>query len=389
MKIKKRSSYIFAMEILAVFLVLIIVIACAGTDTVKKGFSKVGYPKEELDFIGIVKSASSEFGIDENFILAMIKAESNFKVDAESIAGAIGLMQIMPNTYEKELKDELGIQISAQNALTLPSVNIRCGTYYFAKLINHYGDVTAALAAYNAGQGRVDKWLKDSEYSKDGKALIPENIPYDETRQYVVRVMYYYEQYEGIYGPGDGSYEGRYKDNPIEWVTKPGKKAGQVIVNDLACYNWALKYNKQFRDVDPILIMAIIKTESDFVVNAVSKSGAYGLMQIMPPTYNVDIKASLGLEEDFEYLIEDPEFAIKCGSYYLHWLYAPNRGMNDSIVNIVAAYNGGCNAVKEWLRTDGLAKNGELIIEKIPKEETRRYVEKVLANYEYFAELYS
>lgn len=389
MKVKKRASYILALEIFALVLVLVAVLACAGADTVKKGFSKIGYPKEDLDFIGVVKSASSEFGIDENFILAMIKAESNFKVDAESTSGALGLMQIMPDTYEKELKDELGIQISAQNALLLPSVNIRCGTYYFSKLISYYGDVTAALAAYNAGQGRVNEWLKDREYSKDGKSLIPENIPFDETRQYVVRVMYYYEQYDGIYGSGDGSYEARYKDQPIEWITKEGKKEGQIIVNDLACYSWALKYSEQFKDVDPVLIMAIIKTESDFVVNAVSKSGAYGLMQIMAPTYNVDIKASLGLEEDFEYLLEDPEFAVKCGAYYLHWLYAPSRGMNDSIVNIAAAYNGGCNAVKVWLRTDGLAKNGELIIEKIPKEETRRYVQKVLANYEYFAELYS
>lgn len=389
MKIKKRSSYILALEIFAVFLVLVVVLACAGADTVKKGFSKVGYPKEELDFIGVVKSASVEFGIDENFILAMIKAESNFKINAKSASGALGLMQIMPDTYENELKDELGIQMSGQNALLLPSVNIRCGTYYFSKLISHYGDVTAALAAYNAGQGRVNQWLSDSKYSNDGKSLIPDNIPFDETRQYVERVMYYYEQYDGIYGSSDGSYKGKYKDSPIEWITKPGKKDGQIIVNDLMCYKWALYYNEQFRDVDPILIMAIIKTESDFVVNAVSSSGAYGLMQIMPATYNVDIKPSLGLEEDLEYLLEDPEFAIKCGSYYLHWLYAPSRGLNNSVVNIAAAYNGGCNEVKKWLRTDGLAQNGELIIDKIPKDETRRYVQKVLANYEYFAELYS
>ena len=185
------------------------------------------------------------------------------------------------------------------------------------------------------------------------------------------------------------SYKDKYKDNPIDWITKPGKKEGQIIVNDLMCYKWALYYSEWFYDVDPILIMAIIKTESDFVVNAVSSSGAYGLMQIMPATYNVDIKSSLGLEEDFEYLLEDPEFAIKCGSYYLHWLYAPSRGLNNSVVNIAAAYNGGCNEVKKWLGTEGLAQNGELIIEKIPKDETRRYVQKVLANYEYFAELYS
>lgn len=388
MTIKKRSSFALVIEIIALILVFLIVLACASADSIKEGFDKWEYPKENLDYFGVVKSASREFGIDENFILAMIKAESNFKVDAESSVGAMGLMQIMPNTYEKELKEELGIQISAQNALLLPSVNIRCGTYYFSKLMTRYGDVAAALAAYNAGQGRVNEWLTNPEYSSDGTSLIPENIPYDETRNYVSRIMYYYEQYTNIYGEDTGEYEERYKDSQILWITKEGYK-GKTVVNDLACYSWAVKYNQQFRDVDPLFALAIIKTESDFVVDAVSGSGAYGLMQIMPATYNVDIKASLDLDEDFEYLIEDPEFAVKCGMYYLHWLYAPSRGLNDSIINVAAAYNGGCNAVKEWLNTEGLAENGELIVEKIPKAETRRYVEKVLANYEYFAELYS
>lgn len=402
MKIKQRSVFAVSAEIIALILVCAIILISVNADNVKRQFDELEYPKYDLEYIGVIESASKEFGVEENFILAMIKAESNFDIDAKSRVGALGLMQIMPLTYETEIKGALNLHMSAKNALCLPSVNIRCGTYYISRWLKYYDDVTSALAAYNAGPGRVNEWLSDDRYSaertdsKDGRVLIPENIPYGETRTYITRVMYYYEQYNTLY-KSDDIYNGgeyppaeKYKDSPILWITKPGYKDGQIIVNDLCCYSWAVDLcKKYYKDVDPILVLAIIKTESDFVVNAVSSSGAYGLMQIMPDTYNVDIKPSLGLDKEFEYLIEDPEFAVMCGTYYLHWLYAPSRQLNCSMINIAAAYNGGCNAVKEWLNTEGLSKDGELIVEKIPKAETKRYVEKVLANYEYFAELYS
>lgn len=393
---KQRSSFTLILEIIALILVFAIILVCANADSVKRRFEKLNLPKEELEYLEDIKLASQEFGVDENFILAMIKVESDFDVDAVSRAGAMGLMQIMPDTYESEIKNELGLQIAAHNALLEPYINIRSGTYYIAHLLEHCDDVVSALAAYNAGIGKVGQWLADSTYSqertdgKEGRVLISENIPYSETRKYVSRVMYYYEKYTELYPVSETPQEGeKYKDSPILWVTKEGYHPGQILVNDLCCYQWALKYSEIYKDVDPIFAMAIIKTESDFAVNAISPSGAYGLMQIMPDTYNIDIKPSINLEEDFEQLIEDPEFAVKCGMYYLHWLYGPSRGLNNSIVNVAAAYNGGCNAVKEWLGTEGLSENGELIIEKIPKPETKRYVEKVLANYEYFAKLYS
>lgn len=393
---KQRSSITLILEIVALILVFAIILICANADSVKRQFEKLELPKEDLEYLDDIKSASREFGIDENLILAIIKAESNFDVDASSRSGAMGLMQIMPDTYESEIKNALNLQIAAHNALLEPYINIRSGTYYISRLIERYDDIATALAAYNAGPGKVERWLADSTYSqersdgKEGRILISENIPYSETKKYVSRVMYYYEKYTELYPVSDVPQDSeKYKDSPILWVTKEGYYPGQILVNDLCCYQWALKYGEIYKDVDPIFVMAIIKTESDFMVNAVSASGAYGLMQIMPDTYNTDIKPSINLEENFEHLIEDPEFAVKCGMYYLHWLYAPSRGLNNSIVNVAAAYNGGCNAVKEWLGTEGLSENGELIIENIPRAETKRYVEKVLANYEYFAKLYS
>ncbi len=387
MKKERRSSFTLVIELLALILIFAVIIGAMGADTLKKTFDKSEYPREYLKEVG---DAAAEFEVDPLLIFAIIKAESGFDKNAVSSAGAVGLMQIMPSTYETDIKDKLGIDKSAEEALLEPALNIRAGAYYFTRWLIYFDDVGTALAAYNAGFGNVREWLKSTRYSADGETLIAENIPFEQTRTYVLRVMYYYEEYTRLYGeeeplpPPAQTTTGLDKDAPITWVTKGPDEQGRYFVNPLACYEWAVKYTGIYKSVDPILVMAIIKTESDFVVNAVSEAGAYGLMQIMPATYNTDIKPSIGLPEDFEYLLEDPEFAVKCGTYYLHWLYADSRRLGGSMVNVIAAYHGGCNAVAAWLADDSLAADGELIISEIPVGKTRRYVEKVLENYEYF-----
>ena len=398
MKKERRSSFTLAAEITALILVFVIIIVAAGADAIKREFDRGEYPRP---YKKAVESAAKEFGVEENLIYAVIKAESKFDAHAVSSAGALGLMQIMPYTYEADIKDKLGIVGEAKLALLDPEINIRCGTYYLSRWLLYFDDINTALAAYNAGFGNVRKWLSDTAYSSDGEKIIAENIPFKETREYVLRVSYYYEEYNKLYPkdiiptettepkPTDPQITYPGIDYPITWITRGPDERGRIFANEFACYAWAEKYcGIYYGDVDPILVMAIIKTESDFVVNAISSSGAYGLMQIMPATYNVDIKPSIDLTEDFEYLLEDPEFAVKCGTYYLHWLYADSRMLGGSMINVIASYHGGCNAVASWLSSDELAKDGELIVSKIPIKETGRYVEKVLSNYEYYKNIF-
>lgn len=392
MKKERRSSFTLAAEITALVLVFVIIIVAAGADAIKREFDRGEYPRP---YKKAVESAAKEFGVEENLIYAVMKAESKFDVHAVSSSGALGLMQIMPHTYETDIKENLGISKDTKAALLDPEINIRCGTYYLSRWLLYFDDMNTALAAYNAGFGNVRKWLSDTAYSSDGERIIAENIPFKETREYVLRVSYYYEEYNRLY-PENADTPNTTEPvitNPggetVGWITRGPDEKGRIFVNETACYAWAKKYcGTYFTDVDPILVMAIIKTESDFVVNAVSSSGAYGLMQIMPATYKIDIKTSMDLTEDFEYLLEDPEFAIKCGTYYLHWLYADSRMLGGSMINVIASYHGGCNAVVSWLSSDELAKDGELIVSKIPIKETGRYVEKVLANYEYYNNIF-
>jgi soluble lytic murein transglycosylase len=382
---KKRSSFTLAAEIVALVLIFAIIVTAICADSTKQKFDRSEFPRK---YASAVEIASAEFGVPENLLFAIIKAESNFDEDAVSKAGAIGLMQLLPSTFDSDIRGKLGIEEYGESALFDYIINIRSGAYYFARLYSYCGDLGTALAMYNAGVGNVNKWLKSSKYSKDGKTLITNRIPVDETRDYVTKVMYYYERYNDIYGVSssariDDPLFKKYDVN-IKWLTKTDSR-GNVIVNDLACYAWALHYCEIYPDADPVFVMAIIKTESDFRVNAVSSAGAYGLMQIMDDTYD-DIKPKIGATEDFGFLLEDPKFAVRCGVYYINWLHTDSLGLGDNMINIAAAYNGGCGNVKKWLSTPGLSKNGVLVVDKIPSAETRRYVEKVISNYNYYRE---
>ena len=267
-------------------------------------------------------------------------------------------------------------------------VNIRSGVYYLSYLYKYCGDLDTALAMYNAGMGTVRSWLKSREYSYDGKKLITENIPYGETRTYVTRVMYYYERYDAIYGVNkakviEDPIFSKY-DVKVKWVTKRSEN-GTVYVNELACYAWAQHYAELYPDVDPVFVMAVIRTESDFRLNAISSSNAYGLMQILGSTYD-EIQDGMPTNKPFEKLLSDPQFAVKCGMYYIQWLHTPSLELGESKVNIAAAYNGGPGNAKKWLADGGMSSGGVLVAEKIPREETRNYVKKVMANYEYYRE---
>ena len=157
---------------------------------------KETYPRK---FSQYVTEASQEFGVPEPIIYATIKTESNFVPDAESSAGALGLMQLMPSTFEWLTTSVLKENLPAQ-AITDPQTNIRYGTYMLSWLYKVLGDWETVFAAYNAGIGNVNSWLEDDEYSRNGKLV---NIPFPETREYVRRQLANIKKYENLYYTGD------------------------------------------------------------------------------------------------------------------------------------------------------------------------------------------
>ncbi len=151
------------------------------------------YPKKYSDY---VEKYAIEYGLDKNLVYAIIKCESNFKKDSVSHAGAIGLMQITPQTYKWAAQKAKDTDLN-ENSLYNAEINIKYGCYIFSLFLNEFKVETNALACYNAGRGNVLKWLSDKKYSDDGITL--KQIPFNETSVYVKKVLNTQKIYQLIY----------------------------------------------------------------------------------------------------------------------------------------------------------------------------------------------
>ena len=130
---------------------------------------------------------AADASISPTWAYGVARSESLFMRDVRSRAGAIGLMQLMPATG-RDVAREISLPYSGLDTLTDPDSNIRLGTTYLGRMAERYGgNQVLATAAYNAGPHRVDAWLPD-EGTIDARIWI-ENIPFNETRGYVRRVL--------------------------------------------------------------------------------------------------------------------------------------------------------------------------------------------------------
>lgn len=138
------------------------------------------------------------YDLDPLVLYAFIRTESNFNPNAQSDAGARGLMQITEVTF-----DWIKLKIAPDEALTFddlfdPETNIRFGSYFVAYCLQRYGgDLATAAAAYHSGVGTVDGLLADSTCSPDGQTLL--HYPYPQMRRYVHKITTAYQRYQEIY----------------------------------------------------------------------------------------------------------------------------------------------------------------------------------------------
>jgi len=134
----------------------------------------------------IIRQQASAKELDPSLLAAVIYAESRFR-DATSHAGARGLMQITPETAKYIAHLSGGTQFE-QGDLAKPQINISYGAYYLRYLLERYaGNTVLALAAYNGGEGNVDRWIVEASNSE--RAFVIDEIPFKETREYVGRVL--------------------------------------------------------------------------------------------------------------------------------------------------------------------------------------------------------
>ena len=184
----RRTSYLKPFSVLILFISLFLILSFP----VGKSVLKAIYPQK---YEASVQKYSEQYGIDESLIYAVIKTESSFVPTAVSDVGAMGLMQVMPETHEwlsGKLKRDEDVSV-----LFNEDTGIEYGTYLLRILFDEFHDIETAIAAYHAGIGRVRGWLQDETYSKDGKTL--DVIPFKDTAHYVNKVKRAVRIYENLY----------------------------------------------------------------------------------------------------------------------------------------------------------------------------------------------
>jgi soluble lytic murein transglycosylase len=146
---------------------------------------RIRYP---LHYQQIVRGHARNYDLDPALVAAVIYQESKFRADAKSSSGAIGLMQLRPETAEGIAIRTGGTRFQVSD-LYNPEINVRYGSWYLRHLLDKYGDEKDALAAYNAGQRNVDEWRVEGK-----------GIQFPETRAYVDRVEHLKHVYARAYG---------------------------------------------------------------------------------------------------------------------------------------------------------------------------------------------
>ena len=163
-----------------------VVASVAVVQEAKPGWwERLWYP---LRYDHIVRGHARNYDVDPALLAAVIYQESKFKADARSSSGAIGLMQLLPDTAKGIALHTGGSGFRVAD-LYDPEINVRYGAWYLRHLMRKYADERTALAAYNAGQDNVDRWRRAGT-----------GVQFSETRAYVDRVEELKRIYRDAYG---------------------------------------------------------------------------------------------------------------------------------------------------------------------------------------------
>ena len=169
----------------------------AGGEALPEPILRIIFP---LDYWPLLKGNAQAHGLDPYVLAALAAQESTFDPQIRSSANAIGLLQIVPATGRRYAR-KVGMRGFTTRSLENPEINARLGTQYFSDLVDRFGGHHFALASYNAGEHRVQRWNEEAPGLPQDEWI--DNIPFPETQNYVKRILGTAEDYRRLYG-GDG-----------------------------------------------------------------------------------------------------------------------------------------------------------------------------------------
>lgn len=185
---EKSLKILYKILKVAVACFLILSICCCSIRYVKKRYV---YP---LGFKEYVFEYSKKYKVNNALVFSLIKVESGFNKNAKSEKGALGLMQLTPETGEY-IARLLNIE---EYDLTQADCNIKFGCFYLSYLEKKFSAAETVIVAYNAGEGNVMRWLENNNYSKNGINL--DYVPFKESREYLEKVKQTFLKYTNLYG---------------------------------------------------------------------------------------------------------------------------------------------------------------------------------------------
>lgn len=172
------------------------------------GFERIIFPRRHVD---VINQYAKKAGIDPDLVMALIRQESVFNPIARSPVGALGLMQLMPQTAKMEAarigtdyvnaeeRKQLTVKSVDPLRLVEPETNVAIGIHHMRSLIRKYQNLVIVLSAYNASPSAAQRWM--NEFSLHDELMFIERIPYKETRSYVKLILRNYFYYKRWYGP--------------------------------------------------------------------------------------------------------------------------------------------------------------------------------------------
>jgi soluble lytic murein transglycosylase len=190
----------------------------AGGEALPADVLRIIFP---LDYWPLITKYSEMHQLDPYLIAALMAQESTFTAEIRSHANAYGLMQIIPGTGRRYAR-KLGISPFNTTMLRQPEINVRIGTQYFRDLIDRFGGAHFALASYNAGESRVDRWTDERPGVPQDEFI--DDIPFPETQNYVKRILGTAEDYRALYGGGVLD-PNNLRPSPAAVTTAPAAKA--------------------------------------------------------------------------------------------------------------------------------------------------------------------
>ena len=197
--IKISLIVLLALNLLTGAIIISLNAYLVSAETAKRNEHERLVNNHPLYYKNSIVQTALRYNLQPAYVSAIIKCESSFKADAVSSVGALGLMQLMPDTADW-ISTKLNDSLYAFDRMAEPETNMEYGCWYLNFLSNMFGgDPLLTTAAYHTGQGQVRNWLADKSISSDGYKINIENMPDGPTKQYVRRVIDAYAVYNALY----------------------------------------------------------------------------------------------------------------------------------------------------------------------------------------------